>query len=91
MKEIKEIEIKSIKKVDQIKNHGILYSEYAKLEIIFENDFSCNFCISNWYTQQSQQLEEFKKELSKIAPILYEQGYYVIINQNVIDKLFDAI
>lgn len=91
MKEINELKIKSIKQIDKIKSHGILYSEYAKLEIIFENDFNCNFCISNWYTQQSQQLEEFKKELSKIAPMLYEQGYYVIINQNVIDKLFDAI
>ena len=91
MKEINEIKIKSIKKIDQIKSYGILYSEYAKLEIIFENDFSCNLYISNWYTQQSYQLEEFKKELSKIVPILYEQGYYVIINQNVIDKLFDAI
>lgn len=91
MKEINELKIKSIKKIDQIKSYGILHSEYAKLEIIFENDFICDIVISNWYTQQSQQLEEFKKELSKIAPILYEQGYYVIINQNVIDKLFDAI
>lgn len=91
MKEIKEIKIKSIKQIDQIKNSGPLHAEYAKLEIIFENDFNCNLYISNWYTQQSYQLEEFKKELSKIAPILYEQGYHVIINQNVIDKLFAAI
>lgn len=91
MKEIKELEIKSIKKIDQIKYYGTLHSEDTKLEIIFENDFSCHLYISNWYTQQSQQLEEFKQELSKIAPILYEQGYHVIINQNVIDKLFAAI
>lgn len=91
MKEINEIKIKSIKKIDQIKNSGTLHAEYAKLEIIFENDFSCNVYISNWYTQQNQQLEEFKKELSKIAPILYEQGYHIIINQNIIDKLFNAI
>ena len=87
---LEDIKIESIKKIDRIvpkESSGTGYCEYIQLFIEFNNHLSKTILLPDWYTDLSTQIKDFKTEMSSMLTL----GYYVIIDDEVINALIDII
>lgn len=87
---LEDIKIESIKKIDRIipkESSGTGYCEYIQLLIEFNNHLSKTILLPDWYTDLSTQIKDFKTEMRSMLTL----GYYVIIDDEVINTLIDII
>jgi hypothetical protein len=87
---LEDIKIESIKKIDRIvpkECSGTGYCEYIQLFIEFNNHLSKTILLPDWYTDLSTQIKDFKIEMGSMLTL----GYYVIIDDEVINTLIDII
>lgn len=87
---LEDVKIQSIKKIDRIipnMSSGTGYCEYIKLLIEFDNHLSKTILLPDWYTDLSTQIKDFKTEMGSMLTL----GYYVIIDDEVINTLIDII
>lgn len=89
MKQIQDLRIISFDNIERIKpnTNNILYCEYVRIRVNFDNGSNKCINISDWYTSKEIQVQELKQEMSQLLHI----GYYVIINQDTIDNFLNIL
>ena len=89
MKQIQDLRIISFDNIERIKpnTNNILYCEYVRIRVNFDNGSNKYINISDWYTSKEIQVQELKQEMSQLLHI----GYYVIINQDTIDNFLNIL
>ena len=86
----KTLKYNQLKKIDRIvpnSSSGTGYCEYLQLLIEFNNHLSKTILLSDWYTDLSTQIKDFKTEMGAMLAL----GYYVIVDDEAINSLIDIL
>lgn len=87
---IQDLRIKAFEKIEHdapTGGSGTGYCEYSTVKIVYDNDLYQIFTLPNWYTPEKEQV----KHLKEITKQMLLKGYYVIINQETINKFLKVL
>lgn len=87
---IQDLRIKAFEEIKHFApntSSGTGYCQYTTIKVIYDNDLSQIFTIPNWYASREEQVKQLKEHTNQML----SKGYYVVINQETIDKFLKIL